>query len=38
LLRELAEVEHAEVTPERKSFFQKLADYFLPDEEHQTAE
>jgi molecular chaperone DnaJ len=35
LLRELADVEHAEVTPERKSFFQKLADYFLPEEEEQ---
>lgn len=33
LLRELAEVEHAEVTPERKSFFQKLADYFIPDDD-----
>lgn len=33
LLRKLAEVEHAEVTPERKSFFSKLADYFLPDDE-----
>jgi len=34
----LAEVEHAEVTPERKSFFQSLADYFMPDEEHKKAE
>jgi len=28
LLRELAEVEHAEVSPKRKSFFDKLKDYF----------
>ena len=35
LLRELAEVEHKEVSPERKSFFSKLAEYFLPDEEEE---
>ena len=28
VLRQLAEVEHANVTPERKSFFSKLKDYF----------
>jgi len=28
LLRELAEVEHAEVTPKRKSFFDKVREYF----------
>jgi molecular chaperone DnaJ len=28
LLRELAELEQAEVTPHRKSFFEKLKDYF----------
>ena len=28
LLRELAEVENAHVTPERKSFFAKLKEYF----------
>lgn len=28
ILRELAEVENAHVTPERKSFFKKLKDYF----------
>jgi molecular chaperone DnaJ len=28
LLRDLAEVEHAEVSPKRKSFFDKLKDYF----------
>jgi molecular chaperone DnaJ len=30
LLRELAEVEQAEVSPHRKSFFEKLRDYFAP--------
>ena len=33
LLRQLAEVEHAEVTPHRKSFFSKLADFFRGDDE-----
>ena len=33
ILRQLAEVEQANVTPRRKSFFQKLRDYFIPDEE-----
>lgn len=33
LLRELAEVEHAHVSPHRKSFFEKLKDYFAPQEE-----
>jgi molecular chaperone DnaJ len=33
LLRELAEVEHKEVSPERKSFFSKLAEYFMPEED-----
>jgi molecular chaperone DnaJ len=28
ILRELAEVEHLEVTPERKSFFSKVKEYF----------
>ncbi|MCA9267362.1 MAG: molecular chaperone DnaJ [Planctomycetales bacterium] len=37
LLRQLAEVEHAEVTPERKSFFASLAEYFLPDDEKSEA-
>ncbi|MHB1036347.1 MAG: molecular chaperone DnaJ [Pirellulales bacterium] len=32
LLRELAEVEHTHVTPRRKSFFEKLRNYFVPDE------
>ena len=30
LLRELAEVEHAHVTPQRKSFLEKLREYFSP--------
>jgi molecular chaperone DnaJ len=33
LLRELAELENVEVTPQRKSFFDKLKDYFAPAEE-----
>ena len=32
LLRELAELEHADVTPERKTFLQTLRDYFTPPE------
>lgn len=33
LLRELAELEHADVTPHRKSFLDKLKDYFAPADE-----
>jgi molecular chaperone DnaJ len=33
LLRELAEMEHANVTPHRKSFLEKLRDYFAPPED-----
>jgi molecular chaperone DnaJ len=33
LLRELAELEHRHVAPERKSFFSKLREYFTADEE-----
>ena len=33
LLRELAELEHLDVSPKRKSFFEKLRDYFTEDEE-----
>ncbi len=32
LLRELAELEHSNVSAHRKSFFEKLKDYFVPDE------
>ena len=32
LLRELAEEEHTNVTPHRKSFFEKLRDYFVPED------
>lgn len=32
LLRELAELEHAAVSEHRKSFFEKLRDYFVPSE------
>jgi len=31
LLRELAEIEHEDVSPKRKSFFEKLRDYFTED-------
>jgi molecular chaperone DnaJ len=33
LLRELAEIEHEHVSPKRKSFFEKLRDYFTEEEE-----
>ena len=33
LLRELAEIEHGNVTPERKTFFDKLKTFFAGDEE-----
>jgi len=33
LLRELAELEQAHVSPQRKSFFQKLKNYFAPDDD-----
>jgi molecular chaperone DnaJ len=33
LLRELAELEHEEVSPRRKSFFEKLRDYFTEEAE-----
>jgi molecular chaperone DnaJ len=35
LLRELAEIEKAHVDPERKSFFERIRDYFRVDEESQ---
>jgi molecular chaperone DnaJ len=37
ILRELAELEKVEVTPHRKSFFDKLKDYFAPAEEENPA-
>jgi molecular chaperone DnaJ len=33
LLRELADIEHEDVSPRRKSFFEKLRDYFTEDAE-----
>ena len=36
LLRQLAELEHKNVAPARKSFFEKLKDYFSPDEEEES--
>lgn len=38
LLRELAEQERANVTPHRKSFFEKLKDYFVLEDDAGTAE
>jgi len=35
LLRELAELEHKNVAPARKSFFDKLKNYFTDDEKKQ---
>jgi molecular chaperone DnaJ len=31
LLRELAKEEHANVSPQRKSFFEKVKEYFVPE-------
>jgi molecular chaperone DnaJ len=38
LLRELAETERSNVSPHRKSFFEKLKDYFIPEDSPQGAE
>lgn len=38
LLRELAEEEHASVAPHRKSFFEKLKDYFSPSDDAEASE
>lgn len=38
LLRELAELEHTNVAPQRKSFFQQLKDYLVGDQEADRAE
>jgi molecular chaperone DnaJ len=38
LLRELAELEHTDVTPHRRSFLEKLRDYFAPGGEHESKE
>lgn len=38
LLRELAAEEHANVTPHRKSFLEKLKDYFVPADEAEEKE
>jgi molecular chaperone DnaJ len=35
LLRELADLEEANVSPQRKSFFEKLKDYFVTDEDSE---
>ncbi len=38
LLRELAELEHADVSEHRKTFFEKLRDYFVPGEDTASTE
>jgi molecular chaperone DnaJ len=38
LLREFAEIEHLQVSPRRKSFFEKLRDYFTEEAEPGDAE
>ncbi len=38
LLREFAEIEHEQVSPRRKSFFEKLRDYFTEEEESGEAD
>jgi molecular chaperone DnaJ len=35
LLRDLAELDHKHVSEHRKSFFEKLKDYFTPEEQNQ---
>ena len=35
LLRELAELEQTEVSPHRKSFLERLREYFTPDRNHR---
>jgi molecular chaperone DnaJ len=36
ILRQLAELEHKHVAPERKSFFDQVKEYFSPDEQEVT--
>ena len=38
LLREFAEIEHLQVSPRRKSFFEKLRDYFTEEAEPEESE
>jgi len=38
LLRQLAELEHSQVSPHRKSFLEKLKDYFVAGDTHETVE
>jgi molecular chaperone DnaJ len=38
LLREFAEIEHEQVSPRRKSFFEKLRDYFTEEEDGRETE
>ena len=35
LLRELAEIENTQVSPKRKSFFEKIKEYFHAEESRQ---
>jgi molecular chaperone DnaJ len=36
LLREMAELEQVHVSPRRKSFFETLKDYFVPEHDEET--
>jgi molecular chaperone DnaJ len=38
VLRQLAELEQANVSPKRKSFFKTLKEYFIPDEQTAKSE
>jgi len=38
LLRELAELEHANVTPHRKTFLEKIRSYFVSQNDHESTE
>ena len=35
LLRKLADLEHTDVMPHRKSFFEKVKDWFVPPEDFE---
>lgn len=38
VLRDLAKIEHTDVSPRRKSFFEKLKEYFIPEDASQSTE
>jgi len=38
VLRTLAEIEHTDLTPKRKSFFERLKEYFIPENGSESAQ